>query len=457
MLPELLRALRRWSGLIPPDALDVPSDNELRDMDQSGCAMILDPALRRVSVARNRIDRQMGRRLDRLRRMGAYKRFGTPRLGDYAENRLELGARSAQEMARVAKRLEELPLLRAACDAGTLTFSHLRLLAGAVTPATEAHWLDRARDLTVRELRHALEAEDEDDALEAAAPDSEETEHERIGFEAPARVRAKWRAAVERVRMLEGNRHLPTAAAAECIVAEWVNGPGHGRVDVEGKRRYPEPPAGAAWPSSKLRDAIKKGCEEATGKWAFLPREIGEIALPAELSGLDGELAADPYRLDQELVLLARLRRGLEAMAGRMLLTLGRLRLYRAMEFLGQGHYAEERLGLGPRTARDLRNIEYAIWWLPKLREAWETGEIGIAKMRLLIRVAREETDGFWLERARALTVKLLDAEVKATLEAREKHEAMLRHTNAPHGSLCYGHEPATSDPRARARTGSAG
>ena len=73
-----------------------------------------------------------------LRDKDQLMRLGFASFRDYVCERLGMGLRSAQEMARVSAELEELPVLRAASDRGQLKPSAVRLLVGFVTQANEA-------------------------------------------------------------------------------------------------------------------------------------------------------------------------------------------------------------------------------------------------------------------------------------------------------------------------------
>ena len=82
---------------------------------------------------------------------------------DELVERLELGCRSAQEMARVGKALEGLPALRRANDEARLSSSHVSELVRIVTPETEGEWVERASALTVRGLREEIERHKEEE------------------------------------------------------------------------------------------------------------------------------------------------------------------------------------------------------------------------------------------------------------------------------------------------------
>jgi 5-methylcytosine-specific restriction endonuclease McrA len=119
-------------------------------------------------------------------------------------------------------------------------------------------------------------------------------------------------------------------------------------------------------------------------------------------------------------------RRELDAMDGRMLSTMDRLRIFHRMQFLDLGHYSEERMGMGRSTARRLRWIERYMHDLPEARAAYYQGEIGIAKVVQLVRVRGAWNRGDWVERAKQVTVRRLEQEVQLVLRRVALHESGL-------------------------------
>ena len=69
--------------LVDPSALVVPFEDELPHVDLTGAADLLDGALRRLSVARGAIERQVGRRLVALKRLQGFKKLGFRCQADY--------------------------------------------------------------------------------------------------------------------------------------------------------------------------------------------------------------------------------------------------------------------------------------------------------------------------------------------------------------------------------------
>jgi hypothetical protein len=76
--------------------------------------------------------------------------LGYRSLGDYARERLGVGARTVREWARVSSALAGLPRLRAAFLSGEVGFSVLRRVVGYATPETEEACLASVRGRTLR-------------------------------------------------------------------------------------------------------------------------------------------------------------------------------------------------------------------------------------------------------------------------------------------------------------------
>ena len=57
---------------------------------------------------------------------------------------------------------------------------------------------------------------------------------------------------------------------------------------------------------------------------------------------------------------------------------------------------------------------------LPEIRRAYHDGNIGIAKVTQLLRVANPLNEADWLERARRTTVRRLEDEARAVLLQRD-------------------------------------
>ncbi len=129
----------------------------------SGGPAELDAQIRELLLLEDDLERHLGRLLAELSERGAWPRLRFAGAGHYAEERLGLTRTYAEDRARVARSLRRFPRLRAAYDAGRVgleaTLTVLRILGdGPVDGATEAAWLARAEEATVKRLRDEARA-----------------------------------------------------------------------------------------------------------------------------------------------------------------------------------------------------------------------------------------------------------------------------------------------------------
>ncbi len=109
------------------------------------------------------------------------------------------------------------------------------------------------------------------------------------------------------------------------------------------------------------------------------------------------------------------LRRVLAAVAARLLDTKAHDRLCYAR----LGDYARERLGLSGRQLQELARVHRALEGLPALERALREKALPWSKVRLVARVATAEDEAAWIARARAVTTRRLEEEVREHDRAR--------------------------------------
>jgi hypothetical protein len=126
----------------------------------------VDAALRTTVAALQRIDFQTGRLLRLVAELGLHRAFGFRTLPDYVRERLGFSLRKARALIALDRRLPELPALAAAYREGRLSFARAMVLLPAIHPSTEAAWLARAQEVTLRRLGDLV-----DWAVEVAEPD----------------------------------------------------------------------------------------------------------------------------------------------------------------------------------------------------------------------------------------------------------------------------------------------
>jgi len=124
--------------------------------------------------------------------------------------------------------------------------------------------------------------------------------------------------------------------------------------------------------------------------------------------------AAGAARPESELAELTAaggpLRRTLAAICARLLDTQAIERLCYAR----LRDYARERAGVSARKIQDLAHAHRAFAMLPLLERALVANELPWSKVRLLTRVATPESEAGWIERARLLSIRRLEQEVRA-------------------------------------------
>lgn len=129
-------------------------------------------------------------------------------------------------------------------------------------------------------------------------------------------------------------------------------------------------------------------------------------------------------RVDRLLARVARGRGALDVAVGEALgaLAVGDRSL--RLGYCSVGDYARENLGIAARTAQAMAQLSRELRERPLLRDAVLRGEVSAGKARRLLRVAVGPAEAAWVERARAETVRRLEAAVRAEGEEGEPEEA---------------------------------
>ena len=387
------------ADVVPPELLEIPSAQERRRLDRDLCAQLLDRLLRRLARQEALCRRVLGRLAQHFLSKRAHQRLGFVRLDDFARERLGLSGRELQELARVAQRLEALPALARAFAEGALSWSHLRLLVSVATPDTEAAWLARARDESVRALEAAIAA------ARGVPPDPDERTLDgepraRFHLRCPRRVRRLWRHAAELASRMSGAR-LPAWRAAEAIAAEGLASDAADAVAQSDplapmRRDAAAPLSPAAW------EAIAEA----------LPEPVERLTLLAD--------TADPFQLDARLRAAVRALQRIDFQIGRLLRLVAQLRLHRAFGLRAFPDYVRERLGCSCRKARALLALDRRLAELPALAAAYRDGALSLTRALVLLPVVHPDTEAAWVERAQQVTVRRLADLVEWALEVEE-------------------------------------
>ena len=143
-------------------------------------------------------EHELARWLRAAERLGVHARTGHASLYEYAERILGLTRRQIEERLRVARALDELPVLEQALGAGKLCFSAVRELTRVATPETEQAWLDWSKGRLAKQIEQAVATRHPGDRPHDRA-DRSLVRH-RLSFEVRAETMALWRDLAAKVR-----------------------------------------------------------------------------------------------------------------------------------------------------------------------------------------------------------------------------------------------------------------
>jgi hypothetical protein len=113
----------------------------------------------RETAARYRTARlELGELLLDARAQGLHQRLGYVRLADFAEGELGIAYREARYLIQVAEKARELPVLGEALRTGQVDWSRARSIVRVAEADTVAAWLERAGEVSARELDQQVSA-----------------------------------------------------------------------------------------------------------------------------------------------------------------------------------------------------------------------------------------------------------------------------------------------------------
>jgi hypothetical protein len=340
---------------------------------------------------------RLGELLEAIAAGELFHRLGFSTFEAYALERCERGPRFADDSRVLARRLANLPHLRAALRAGRISWSMAEICARHATPETEADLLEQALGSTVRGMRKRL-AEPPDEE-----PDLRRTLERRLPIE------DVW--AVERTRIL-----LDTAfglhsddALVEVMIAE-----GLVSLQILTNDRW-----GTELVLDPRTDSDRKAFRALLAGWREEAEADAEDAIPpAPVRDADpapeGPLPRDAHALD----LLARkaaqdlARRDLEM--GDLARALFDANGWRRLGYASEQQYVRERVGVSHSTLKDRMTLSRRAESMPAIRDAVTAGRIGFEAAQLVARVADPGTAATWIDRAERRTIKHLREEVRA-------------------------------------------
>jgi hypothetical protein len=142
------------------------------------------------------------------------------------------------------------------------------------------------------------------------------------------------------------------------------------------------------------------------------------------IGGADATSADSSEHLEDRLARLAAavgpLRRTLAALAEQLIET----RAHQRLCYARLGDYARERLGLSARQLQELARVHRALAGLPALERALVGNELPWCKVRLIARVATKENEDAWIARAREISTRRLEQEVRRSAAESDPHHA---------------------------------
>jgi hypothetical protein len=297
----------------------------------------------------------------------------------------------------LAGRLQLLPHLSAALEAGSIGWSMAELLARHATPETEAALLEVARDKTVQAMRVALSPNQE--------PRDDDDHSRTLSLTVP--VEEAW--ALEATRMMV--EHLDGKSSGEhwlgAVLAE-----GHasllallrsGEDDMSSQMAAEH----AAWRAelehlhhqhaeAELRSHPRVSADAVAGQ----APEADDM--PTGLAQLDLRIRQYAAELGSRDLFFGRIARRFVALRG-----------WQLLGFVSEAHYARERLGMSRASLGSKMTLARRTEGRDHLVDALQQGRIGFEAAQLVARVATAPTERAWVDRAACRTFKHLREEVQ--------------------------------------------
>jgi hypothetical protein len=397
MLEEL--ASRAWELEAPWDESGVGG----------GGAVRVDRLLARVARGHGAIDVALGECLAALGNGDRTLRLGFAGLGDYAREVLGMAPRTALALARLARELQDRPLLREAVRSGRVTPRLAQELLPVARGAAEAEWVARAASLTVREAREAARRQGVPDPLEDEG-------FERIEFPADAACRERLDEALSLAGEVLG-RTAPAWQRVEAMCQEYLGA--HPAADQVGAGMPAPPlerPAECGTGSEGRDDGLERALEAETRRWE-------RLLAPDPVVAPGGAGDGDVHAIDARARELAAMRDGWDDLVGHLGLLVQVFRLWRHLGFASFRHYCAERLGMAERTVAQRVWLERRMHDLPGLREAKRQGRVSYEKARLVAGVAVPRDVETWVARAERVTC----VEFRRMVEEGEKAQMCAR------------------------------
>jgi hypothetical protein len=373
-------------------------------------ALRLDSELFRVARGASALRLAVGEALHALASSGGHHELGFSSLEAYARERCERSGRWAADTRALWCKLVSVPATRDALQSGAIGWSTAELLARHVTSDSELFWLEKARAVTVRELRALLAAESKSDADDGA-------EHEPTRKLTVTTHR-------EDAWLLECTRKVAEAVAGrmssdrllQSLLAEGYStllelAPDCPELDELECAVATESETQAAWCAqrSRWRSEAEELCNGRA--LSFVRENTGD---PVATATAERVQSSRPELIDRELRRLCSQLSARDLALGLLADSAHKAEVWRRLGFATELSYVRERLGVSLSCLKAKRILASRAARVPELAAALSSGRIGYEAAYLLSRVVTHATANEWIARAERRTVKHLRQEVEA-------------------------------------------
>ena len=383
---------------------------------------LIDAELYRLARGAGRLRLRIGQALHRLG--DGFHELGFSTLGAYSLERCCRGGRWAAESRTLARRLESLPHLTEALEAGAIGWSLAELLARHATPLTEAALLQVARGKSVQAMRIALSPQ------EPSPPPDDDELARTLSLTLP--VEEAW--ALEATRMMvehmdgksTGGHFLESLLAESTISLLELTAPAQAE---EGAQTEEDAQVGEHAQADEGAQAdVSAQMEAEHTEWRAQMQRLQHLQAEAELrsrpsvttephpgqapDARDLPIGLEP--LDAHIRHCSAELASRDLFFGRMAQRFLALRGWQSLGFATEAHYARERLGMSRASLRSKVSLARRSEGLDHVTDALQQGQIGFEAAQLIARIATPTTERAWLDRATRRTFKHLREEVQA-------------------------------------------
>lgn len=344
-------------------------------------AIRLDATAYRLAHGLGALDLAIGETLRLLFADGGLAGLGWKRQIDFARGRLGIPARTMYHFLELAQDVADLPELRLAVIRGEISGEKARLVAPALrkTPDRREFLLLQARTRKEAELRQILA-----ELGESVPKDPFLTRAKR--FRMAAKMQEQYDAAIELAKTVTV-RAKPEWVYAEVMAMEFLAAHAE-RIPEPVEEKAPPPPPRSVPPSP--RDRARLLAEWESGDTREIEEAILFLLSSEHAAFLRGEPVepAPPRELEARLLRLLDFRKRRDEPLGRILETVSTLRLHTFFGYSSFAGWAQARIGISERQARDRVWLERRMEDLPAIRMALESGRLSLSKAMLVAKDA---------------------------------------------------------------------